>query len=162
MTFSHNKYTLYTSRKVCISFQISTFLGSPERHPSSLRECWWFLRGVLMAFLHNEYPLYTSRKVCISFQISIFLWSALTPGFSRSSSKESKRTLVVPERSLDGFWHNEYPVYTSRKVCINCQIFTFLRSGLTPGFSRASAKESKRTLVVPERSLDGFWHNEYP
>ena len=34
------------------------------------------------------------------------------------------------------------------------QISTFMESGLTPGFSRVSSKESKRMLVVPEISLD--------
>jgi hypothetical protein len=37
------------------------------------------------------------------FQFSTFLESIPTPGFSRVSPKESKRMLVVPERSLDGF-----------------------------------------------------------
>jgi hypothetical protein len=37
------------------------------------------------------------------FQISTFLESGQTPGFSIVSSKESKRTLEVPERSLGGF-----------------------------------------------------------
>ena len=32
---------------------------------------------------------------------------------------------------------------------------------LTPGFSRASSYESKRMLVAPERSLDGFCHPIY-
>jgi hypothetical protein len=40
------------------------------------------------------------------------------------------------------------------------QISTFLESilenGITPGFSRESPKESKRTLMFPERSLGGF------
>ena len=31
-----------------------------------------------------------------------------------------------------------------------------MESGLTPGFSRASSKESKKLLVVPDRSLGGF------
>jgi hypothetical protein len=31
-----------------------------------------------------------------------------------------------------------------------------MESGLTPGFSRASSKEFKRTLEVPERRLGGF------
>ena len=68
---------------------------------------------------------YINQERYVGFQISTFLGSALTPGFTRASSKESKRTLVVPERSLDGF-------------------------------SRVTSKESKRTLVVLERSLDGF------
>ena len=72
---------------------------------------------------------------------------------------ESKRTLEAPERSLCGVWHNGCPKDTSRKLHINFQISTFLESGLTPGFSRASSKEFKRTLEVPERSLGGVWHN---
>jgi hypothetical protein len=35
--------------------------------------------------------------------VSIFMESCLTAGFSRASSKESNRTLEVPERSLGGF-----------------------------------------------------------
>jgi hypothetical protein len=85
--------------------------------------------------------------------------SWLTPRFSRASSKDSKRMLEVSDRSLGGFWHNGYPKDTSRKLRINFQISTFMESGLTPGFSRASSKESKRTLKVPERSLGGFGHN---
>ena len=107
----------------------------------------WCSIGKLSGFWHNAYPWYTPMRVCINFQISTFLGSVLIPRFSRVSSKESKRTLVVSER---------------RKVCINFQISTFLGSVLTPGFSRASFKESKRTLVVPERSLGGFWHNGCP
>ena len=63
---------------------------------------------------------------------------------------------MVPERSLGGFQHTGCPKDTSRKLLINFQIATFMESGLTPGFSRASSKESKRTLEVPERSLGGF------
>jgi hypothetical protein len=36
------------------------------------------------------------------------------------------------------------------------RLSTFLESGQTPGFSRASSNESKRILDVPERSLGGF------
>ena len=45
----------------------------------------------------------TSRKLRINFQISTLLESGQTPGFSRAASKESKRTLEVPERSIGGF-----------------------------------------------------------
>ena len=41
-------------------------------------------------------------------------------------------------------------------VLVVWEVFTFLESILTPGFSRASPKETKRMLVVPERSLCGF------
>ena len=66
------------------------------------------------------------------------------------SSKESKRTLVVSER---------------RKVCINFQISTFLGSGITPGFSRASFKESERwflrevLVVVDKMDIHNMWSN---
>jgi hypothetical protein len=82
--------------------------------------------------------------------------SGLTTGFSRASSKESERTLEVPERSLGGFSHMGCPQDTSRKLRSKFKISTFWGSGLTPGFSRASSKESKRTLEVPERSLGDF------
>ena len=35
-------------------------------------------------------------------------------------------------------------------------LLAFLESGLTPGFSRPSFNESKRTLVVPEKSFRAF------
>ena len=41
-------------------------------------------------------------------------------------------------------------------VLVVWEVFTFLESILTPGFSRESSKESKRMLVVPERNLGGF------
>jgi hypothetical protein len=49
--------------------------------------------------IHN---IHQGRYVSI-FQISTVLGSGLIPGFSRASSKESKRILVVPERSHGGF-----------------------------------------------------------
>jgi hypothetical protein len=63
-------------------------LGSPERHPRSLRGRWRFLRGVLVVFDISDVP-----RIHQGYQ---------TPGFSRASSKESMRTLEVPERSLGG------------------------------------------------------------
>ena len=41
-------------------------------------------------------------------------------------------------------------------VLVVWEVFTFLESILSPGFSRVSPKETKRTLVVTERSLGGF------
>ena len=105
---------------------------------------------------HKGCPKDTSRKLRINFQISILMESGQTPGFSRASSKESKRTLEVPERSLGGFEHKGCPKDILRKLRIKFQISTLLESGQTPGFSRASSKESKRMLEVPERSLGGF------
>ena len=56
------------------------------------------------------------------------------------SSLESKRMLGVPERSFGGFWHNEWPKDTSRKLHINFQFYTCPGSAPTPWFSRASSK----------------------
>ena len=73
----------------------------------------------------------TSRKIHIKFQISTILERGLTPGFSRASSKESKRTLVVPERTLGCYGHNGCHQDIWRKLHINFQISTFMESGLT-------------------------------
>ena len=72
------------------------------------------------------------------------------------SSLESKRTLVVPERSLGGFWHNGCPNDTFRKLYINFHISTCLGIAPSPKCLQRVIMESKRMLVVPERSLDGF------
>jgi len=56
------------------------------------------------------------------------------------SSMESERTLLVPEMSVNIFWHTGCPKDTSRKLHINFQISTFLESSPTPGFSRVSSK----------------------
>ena len=74
------------------------------------------------------------------------------------SSLESKRILKVPERSLSIFWHYGCPMYTSRKLHIKFQIYTFLGSAPHPICLQSVIMESKMTLVVPERSLGGFWH----
>ena len=57
-----------------------------------------------------------------------------------ASTLESKRTLVIPERSLCGFWHGGCRKDTSRKLHINFQVSTLQESLRTPGFSRASTK----------------------
>ena len=41
-------------------------------------------------------------------------------------------------------------------VLVVWEVFTFLESILTPWFSRASPKKTKRTMVVPDRSLCSF------
>ena len=53
---------------------------------------------------------------------------------------ESKWTLVVPERSLDDFWQTGCLKNAWGKLHINFQISSYLESGRTPGFSRASSK----------------------
>ena len=78
------------------------------------------------------------------------------------SSMESKRTLVVPERSLGGFWHKGCTLNASMKVCINFQGSTWLGIASCPMCLQMVILESKRTLGVPESSLGGFWHGWYP
>ena len=82
----------------------------------------------------------TSRKLHIKFQMSTFLERAQPPMCLQNVIIESKRMLEVPDRSLGGFWHTGCPKDTSRKLHINFQVFTFLESGPTPRFSRASSK----------------------
>ena len=69
---------------------------------------------------------------------------------------ESKRTLGVPERSLSGFWHNGCHTNTSRKLHINFQISICLGSAPSPTCLHNVIMESKRTVEVPDRSLDDF------
>ena len=69
---------------------------------------------------------------------------------------ESKRTLEVPDRSLGGFLHGGCLKDTSRKLHINFQVSTFLGSAPSPVFLQHIVMESKRTLVVSERSLGYF------
>jgi hypothetical protein len=65
--------------------------------------------------------------------------------------------------SFASFWHNVCPKDTSMKLYINFQISTFLESGPTPVFSRASSKCHPWSLwgrwwmlEVPDRSLSGW------
>ena len=85
-----------------IIFHISTFLKCGLTP--------WFSRGVnrtlvvpeknLHGFLNEEY---TSRKASINFPIPHIPGSGITPQFPRVLSKEFKRALAFPERSLGGF-----------------------------------------------------------
>ena len=71
---------------------------------------------------------------------------------------ESKMMLEVPERSLGSFRHNGCPKQTTRKLHINFLISTYLGSGPSPMCLQSIIMESKRMLVVPERSLGSFCH----
>ena len=55
-----------------------------------------------MVFDIMDFPKDTSMKLNINFQISAFQESGPNLWFSKASSKESKRTVGVPERSLGG------------------------------------------------------------
>ena len=72
-------------------------------------------------------------------------WHVVTKGrvlqsVIQVSFLESKWTLVVPERSLDDSWQTGCLKDASGKLHINFQISSYLESGRTPGFSRASSK----------------------
>ena len=71
---------------------------------------------------------------------------------------ESKRMLVVPDRSLGGVWHGGCPKDISRKLRINCQVCTFLGSAPSTMCLQSIIMESKRMLDLPERSLGGFFY----
>ena len=112
----------------------------------------------LGGFWHYECHRNTSRKLHTNFQISTLPWSAPSPMCFQIIIMEYKRMLVVPERSLGDFWHNGSPKDTSRKLHINLQISTLLESGPTPTCLQSIIVESKRMLMVPERSLGDLWH----
>jgi hypothetical protein len=112
----------------------------------------------LGSFRHNGCSKQTPRKLHIKFLISTHLGSGPSPMCLQSVIMESKRTLVVPERSLCGSGHVGYPKDTSRKLHINFQISTFLGSAQSSMCLQSIIMESKRMLVVPERSLGSFCH----
>ena len=120
----------------------------------SLRGRWRFLRGVLVVFDMVDAPGIHEGSFIEIFR-SLPSWKVVQ---LLDSSMESKRTLVVPERSLCGFWRNGCPNDTSRKLHINFLISTFLKSAPSPRCLQSVIMESKRTLEVPDRSLSGFWH----
>ena len=68
---------------------------------------------------------------------------------------ESMRTLVVPDRSLGGLYHDGCPKDTSSNLHVNFQISTIQESGSTPGFSRASSKCHPWSLGGSWRFLRG-------
>ena len=71
------------------------------------------------------------------------------------SFMESKRTLVVPGRSLGGFGPNGCSKDTSRTLHINFEFSTLLGSAPSPMCFQSLIMECKRTLEVPERSPRG-------
>jgi hypothetical protein len=85
------------------SWKVDQLLGSPGRHPRSLRGRWRFLRGVFEVCDIRDVPR-IHKGSYVSIFTSLPSWKVVKLlGFSRASSKESKRTLEVPERSLGGF-----------------------------------------------------------
>ena len=107
--------------------------GVSEDAGGSCRESW-----LLLTWWKSQG--YIKKAIHINFQVSTFLGCAPSPMYLQSVIMESKRTLEVPDRSLGGFWGTVCPQDTSRKLYIDFQLFTFLKSDPTPGFSRASSK----------------------
>ena len=103
-------------------------------------------------FEKNRWPKDTLRKLHINFRICTYLESAPSPMCLQSIIMESKRTLKVPHRSLRGFWHKGCPKDTSRKLGINFQISTFLKSRPTPFCSM----ESLPNCNIPQCSLECY------
>ena len=58
------------------SWKVVKLLGSPERHPRSLRGRWRFLRGVLVVFDIRDVPR-IHQGSCISIFISLPSWEVL-------------------------------------------------------------------------------------
>jgi len=79
-------------------------------------------------------------KVCINFHGSSCLGNAQSPMCLQKILLESRTTLVVPERSLGGFWHDGCLKDTLRNLYINFHISSYLESGPTPRFSKVSLK----------------------
>ena len=91
------------TRKLCIHLEVCSFLRSipsPERPPRSLRGQAWFL-SVVNGLFH------IMNLVCMSPESSVSTLKTLAYlvvlnllGVSRASSKESRRTWLVPNCSL--------------------------------------------------------------
>ena len=126
----------------CVILESKMMLEVPERSLGSFR--------------HNGCPKQTTRKLHINFLISTYLGSGPSPMCLQSVIMESKRMLVVPERSLCGSGHGGCPKDTSRKLHIIFQVSTCLGRALSHMCIQSVIMESKRMLEVPERSFRGF------
>ena len=80
--------------------------------------------------------------------------------YSRTSLKESKRTVVVPDRSISWFWHKQCFRYIIMCVCIDFEVLMQPWRPPSPTCLHFVILESWRTLEIPDRSLSWFWHNE--
>ena len=75
-------------------------------------------------------------------------------GVSRASSKESKRTFLVPDWSLvnDVFRAIDLLEMHKRNIIPVLKSLAALEASCLLGVSRVSSKESKRTFLVPDWS----------
>ena len=79
-----------------------------------------------------ECSMHVCRKLCINFKVSGFLISNHLLCVSRASSKESKRTSLVPDWSQWCISRQECSLQVSRKLCINFEVSSFIRSATSP------------------------------
>ena len=57
---------MYQFSDLLSSWEVVELLGSPERHPRSLRGQWWLLRGVWVVFdIMNIHNIHQGRYVSI-------------------------------------------------------------------------------------------------
>ena len=115
---------------------------------------WWHLRGFFLDIMNvpSIYMKESAYSFSDLYKPGKCSNSWLLQSIIQVSSLESKRMLVVPE-SLGGFWHNGCPKPTSRKLHINFKIIILLESGTALMCLQSFIMESKRMLVVPERSF---------
>ena len=113
-------------------------------------------------FEDQEWHISTLRKRCAKFQVSICTERRDSCCVSRSSSKESCMTFLIPNWSLDDFDHQEWHISTLKRLCAKYQVSRCPGREPSSCVSLASSKESRMTFLIPEWSLDNFewqeWH----
>ena len=127
---------------------------SPKHPPRSLRGHAWFLT-VLNDVFHDRNAVCMSPESSVSIlKFLAFLEVPHLLGVSRASSKESKRTFLVPDWSLvnDVFRAINLIEMHRRNFIPVLKSLATLEVSRVLGVSRASSKESKRTFLVPDWS----------
>ena len=111
---------------------LEVLLGISKRPQRIPRGHAWFLTVVNGIF-------YVRNAVCMLPESSVSILRSLASlevprllGVSRASSKESKRTCLVPHCSQWCISRQECSMHVTRKLCINFEVSSFLRSTLSP------------------------------
>ena len=118
--------------KSLASLQATISYVSPECPPRSLRGKAWFLTGVNGIFhIRNAVRMSPGSSVSILKTLASLEVPCLL-GVSRASSKESKRTSLVPDWSQWCISRQECSIQVSRKLCINFEVSSFIRSTPSP------------------------------
>ena len=134
LCISRQQFSMHVFRKLCIDFEVSSTpsprcLQCPLR---SLRTHAWFLTGVNGVF-HIKNAVCMSPQTFVSILKSLaFLKVPHLLGVSRASSKRSKRTCLVPDRSQWCILCQEYSMHVSWKLCFNFEVSSLLRSTPSP------------------------------